>query len=294
MTPIEAVTKQIIALLDKGVKPWQCSWNQGACLPVNYIGKPYQGINVIMLWLSQSENQFEYNQWLTFKQAVDLGGKVAKGAKGTQIVRYGQITKTDDNGDDLTVGFLKNFTVFNVAQITGLPEHYYLVSESSKPTNQPIPIIDHFIESIPHEISLGGNRACYIPLLDSIAIPKLESFINSDAFYGTYLHELAHWTGHKSRLNRNFEGKRARNDIAFEELIAELTASFLCAKFNIVSTLEGHANYIGSWLKHLKDDRRYFYDAVKEAEKAFNHLCEIADINGYLSDMQDDDTSIAA
>ena len=260
MDVYEIVTNRIIKSLEAGVVPWRKPWSSSTGRPCNYLTrKPYQGVNV---WLTASAG-YSSPFWLSFKQVSDLGGKVLKGEKGTPIVRYSKYTKTDADGNERELFFIRYSTVFNVAQTSGLDieqlgEHVPNVNADAIVANYHGPAIVH-----------GHDRAFYSPARDQISLPAPSNFNSPDAYYSTLFHELVHSTGHSSRLNR-------LSDTAFfgseqyskEELVAELGAAFLCAEAGISNEETQSASYINEWLKVLKSDRRLIVSASSQAQKA--------------------------
>jgi len=198
---------------------------------------------------------------------------VRKGEKGTQVVFYSQVTKseikpTDLNPDKSTYALLKSYYVFNSDQIEGL--------EITKPepviaTFNPVPALDDRIIKTGAQISHGGGRAFYRPSSDSITIPDRSTFLSESHYYATVLHELTHWSGAEHRLDRT-KGKRfADSAYAFEELVAEMGAAFLCADYGIEGELQ-HADYIGNWLQCLKNDNKAIFNAAALAQKAADYI----------------------
>jgi len=277
------VTNKIIADLERGnltwLHPWQSRHAAGhISRPLRAGGKAYRGVNILMLWASAMECGFNSPLWMTYRQAVELGGQVRKGEKGSLVVYADTYTKsgTDDNGADveLTVPFMKGYTVFNSEQVDGLPAHFYA---SNAPVNEDIHRIEtteQFFAATNATIKHGGNQAYYIPSQDYVQMPPLQCFRDAESYYATLAHEMTHWTRHESRLNRDLGRKRFGDaGYAMEELVAEIGAAFLSADLGITpETREDHAAYIASWLKVLKDDKRAIFTAASHAQKATDHL----------------------
>lgn len=272
----QVVTDQVIEALEAGVKPWACPWDvtQSSGLPENFsTGNEYTGMNVMLLWMSAQMNQFGSNQWLTFKQAQALGGNVIKGEKGTHIFFYKMLEKEKIvNGKEKKeeIPMLKTFVVFNLDQIEGVEktEPQEIVVRDPLELRQDI---EFFFEATGAKISYSGQKAFYRPSTDEIVIPDRERFDSTANLYATVMHELTHWTGHKSRLERTKGSKFGSKDYAFEELIAELGAAFLMADFGIVGEVQ-HESYIACWLEVLKGDKRYIFQAASKATKAHKYL----------------------
>jgi antirestriction protein ArdC len=280
----QRVTDQIVAELEKGVRPWLKPWNADHAAgritrPLRANGIPYRGINVLMLWASATEKGFAAPLWLTYKQAQELGGQVRKGEKGSLVVYANTITRTETDettGEDLEreIPFMKGYTVFNAEQVDGLPEHFYTVPQAALDPVARIAKAETFFAATGAEIHEGGNRACYNVTTDRVQMPPFVSFADPEAFYATLAHEITHWTRHPKRLSRDFGRRRFGDEgYAMEELVAELGAAFVCA--DLVLTLaprEEHAAYIGSWLKVLKDDKRAIFAAAAHAQRAADYL----------------------
>jgi len=278
------ITDQIVSALEQGVKPWTQPWNAGHAAgpvsrPLRYSGEGYSGINVLTLWASAMERGFGAPIWMTFKQALELGGHVRKGEKGSPVVYANTIqrTETDERtGDELDVSipFLKAYTVFNVEQIEDLPAHYYARAEGPANPDERIAHAEAFFAATGFDIRYGGNSAFYVPSADFIQMPDFAAFRDADSFYSTLGHESVHATRHRSRLDRDF-GRQRFGDAGYakEELVAELGAAFLCADLEL--TLEDrndHTAYIGSWLEVLKNDKRAIFTAAAHAQRAVDYL----------------------
>ncbi len=274
------ITSQIVSHLEKGVRPWVRPWNAEHAAgritrPLRHNGKPYSGINVLSLWASAMAQNFAAPIWMTFRQATELDAHIRKGAKGSLVVYADSITrkKTDEKtGDEIDreIPFLKGYTVFNVEQIEGLPEIYYA---KAAPNPDPVVRIEHaekFFTALGATIRHGGNRAFYSIAADAIQMPPFESFQDANSYYATLAHECTHWTGGKTRLDRDFGGHRFGSEgYAVEELVAELGAAFLCADLELaLEPREDHASYIATWLKVLAADNRAVFTAAAHAQRA--------------------------
>jgi len=271
----DSVTQNIINKLEQGIAPWIKPWSVASnnSADINAISKKeYNGINRLILGMSGYSSPV----WASFKQWQDLGGNVKKGEKGTQIVFYSQVTKSeikpnDPNPESSTYAMLKAYYVFNADQVEGI--------EFDKPapvidTFNPVPALDERIAKTGAQISHGGGRAFYRPSTDSITIPERSTFLSESHYYATVLHELTHWSGASHRLDRT-KGKRfADTAYAFEELVAEMGAAFLCADYGIKGELQ-HADYIGNWLTCLKNDNKAIFNAAALAQKAATYINEL-------------------
>ncbi|MGH6922849.1 MAG: ArdC family protein [Propylenella sp.] len=277
------ITNQIVAALEKGVKPWTQPWNAAHAAghvsrPLRHNGQPYAGINVLTLWCSAMERHYAAPIWMTFRQALELGGHVRKGEKGSPVVYANTVVKTEEgeNGEDeeRAIPFLKAYTVFNIDQIDDLPAHYYATANAEPNPDQRIVHAEGFFGATGFDIRHGGDSAFYVPSLDYIQMPPFEAFRDAQSYYATLAHESTHATRHKSRLDRDFGRKRFGDEgYATEELVAELGAAFLCADLRLkLEDREDHTAYIASWLKVLKDDKRAIFTAAAHAQRAVDFL----------------------
>lgn len=285
----QAVTDSILRILETGARPWVKPWKEGSTvasvLPLRANGQRYRGINVLILWAAMEEGGYASPYWMTYQQAHELGGQVRKGEKGTMVVYYGVgQAKLSDSGDegagkgeeDRRFRFLKTFHVFNAGQIENLPETFRAqgVCESEGDEFERIVSLEDFVTHTGARIRTGGNRAYYRQDADFIAMPAFSAFKSAEFYYSTLAHELTHWTRHASRLNRAF-GCITWGDEGYakEELVAELGAAFLGAEFGFAPEhLDDHAGYMSSWLKVLKDDRRFIFVAAAKAQAAADFL----------------------
>jgi Antirestriction protein len=273
----ETVTARIVAELEQGTVPWVKPWKGSGIgdLPYNAATqRRYHGVNVLLLWSTAFERGYRYASWLTYLQAKSLGGQVKKGEHATPIVFAGSTVKESATGEEEKYRFLRFFSVFNVEQVSGLPQRFTDIPPPS-PLDEAMASVEHFIARLGADVRHGGNRAAYAPALDCILLPYREQF-ESDAHYlATKLHEHGHWTGHRSRLDRNLSGRFGDEAYAAEELVAELTAAFLCAELAIPGQLR-HPEYLANWLKVLRNDMRAIFTAAGKATEAANYMRSIA------------------
>lgn len=279
----QTVTGQIVAALEAGTKPWEQPWTGSAVLrPLRFNGERYRGVNTLILWMAQTAAGYRSPYWMTFKQALELGGAVRKGEKSTRVVYYGQADRKEEGegGDDAPGGkvrFLKTYCVFNVDQIDGLPARY-AVQEETAPvgTVEQVAAAEAFFANIPAVIREGGSQAYYAPGPDEIHMPPLSAFRDGEFHAITLGHELIHWTKHPTRLDRDMgrgRGEGARDAYAREEIVAELGAAFLGAELGLrPDHINDHASYIAGWIKALKNDSRLIFTAAAHAQRAFDLL----------------------
>ena len=281
------ITDKIIAELEAGRVPWVQPWGTSAAkaplgLPKNAsTERQYSGINVLLLWGAVIERGFSGQSWLTFRQALSLGGNVRKGERGTTVVYADRFVPEDEKrraretGEDAqAIPFLKRFTVFNTDQCENLPEDV-AIAAPPVPTGLIEPHVEALIAATGIDFRIGGERAFYVPAHDYVQVPPPQAYFEPINWHRTALHEMGHATGHVSRLGRDFSGSFGTKKYAFEELIAEINAAFCCASLGIAPTVR-HADYIGSWLEVLREDDRAIVRAASQAGKAADWLLAFA------------------
>ncbi|MFG0634631.1 ArdC family protein [Pseudomonas sp. xss_2] len=288
------VTNKIVSALSQGLIPWIKTWTttglqDDSPFPINAITRrSYAGINIPLLWAEARLRGYRQDRWLTYNQARKAGGHVRKGEQSTLAVLYkpmskeahdeeGQVVR-DEQGNIKMEQFalLRTHCLFNIEQTEGLPNEEQPRDESTDSTA--------FIDHAPAEqllIASGariehryGDSACYLPIRDLIQLPTKAQFLDVGSYYATALHELTHWSGHHSRLNR--EGITGGHGFgsaayAFEELVAEMGSAFLCALTGTQGELR-HEEYLASWLKILKEDKRAIFRASGQAREASEYL----------------------
>ncbi|MFS0738968.1 ArdC-like ssDNA-binding domain-containing protein [Sphingomonas sp. 1P06PA] len=260
------ITDQMIVMIEAGTRPWSKSWNGSTApnIPLRSTGDPYRGINVLALWVASMAKGYASPHWLTFKQALALGGCVRKGEKGSTVVYANKIEvddRSDQGGDEAKrqVAFLKRYTVFNAEQIEGI--------EAKCPAPPPIITatnaderdaeLDALFARVPVTVRHHGSQPYYQPSSDHVVMPAFADFHASDDYYSTLAHELCHATGHVDRLARPTLISTKREDYAREELVAELGAAFVSGAIGIkLHNREDHAAYLASWLQALHLYRR--------------------------------------
>ncbi len=284
----QAVTDRILASLKDGIIPWEKPWQAptfpGGNFPRNFrTGKPYRGVNVMLLWSTPYSAPF----WLTYKQAQELGGIVRKGEKGTAIVFYKQFNGKKDGTDQTAEQpeeqsnskgrspfMLTSYTVFNVEQCDGLklPELLPSVEPDLFEQDAACEAMVDAWEDRPFLQRLSPNeyRAFYRPATDTVHMPARSRFVDSALYYSTLFHELVHSTGHETRLNRTFGSSFGDDLYSREELIAETGAAFLCAVAGIANqhTERNTTAYLQNWIAKLEGDNRLILQAAAAAQKA--------------------------
>ncbi len=277
------ITARIIAELEAGRLPWVQPWGTPAAaaplgLPRNAAtGRAYTGVNVLILWGAVVAHGFSGQGWLTFRQALALGGHVRKGERGTTVVYADRFIPDDerrrarDAGEEpQAIPFLKRFTVFNCDQCENMPNSI-AVAPPPVPEGLILPRAEALIHASGIEFRVGGTRAFYNSRHDYVQVPPPQAFFDPVNWHRTALHEGAHATGHASRLKRDLSGSFGSRKYAFEEMIAEISSAYLCAALGIVPTVR-HADYVGAWVEVLRGDDHAIVRAASQASKAADYL----------------------
>ncbi len=281
----QEVTDTIIEAIEADPGRWTRPWRTGPdgvpCgdygMPFNATtGSTYRGVNVLLLWHRAARLGFETNAWASYNQWLKRGAQVRKGERGSTIVFFRTIEREGkDGGDPERIPVLRHYTVFNADQVDGY----------TPPTVQPQPLVERieaagdYVANTGAKVEHGGSRAFYSPFSDHIGMPYLSQFRDTDHgtaaehYQSTLLHELVHWTGHRDRIDRELRNRFGDDGYAAEELIAELGAAFLCAELGIDSEpRQDHAQYLASWLRVLKSDKRAIFTAAARASEAAEYL----------------------
>lgn len=265
----QEVTNAIIAALQTGTVPWI---RPGAGFPTNRTtGAAYHGLNVILLWLRATQMGYPTDRWMTFNQGKAIGAMVRKGEKGVHCIKYSVIEKEEKDPatgkvEVRRIPFLNSFVVFNEAQFDDLPE---LKDTAAMPARV----------GLVHDLmQVGANvrvdsRIRYDEATDTVFIPTSDAFETEDMFAATLSHLMVHWTGASSRLKRDVSAKPGLNAHAFEEMVAEIGAAFLCASYGVPS-LEHHTDMVKDWLEVLEADKSAVFKAASMAGKAVEYLHE--------------------
>lgn len=277
------ITDKIIAELEAGRIPWVQPWGTTAAkaqlaMPRNAsTQRRYSGINVLILWGAVIEHGFAGQSWLTFRQALSLGGNVRKGEHGTTVVYADRFTPDDERRRAAETGdtpgaipFLKRFTVFNADQCDGLPNEIATAAPPPQPSLIE-PRVEALIRATRIDFRIGGAQAFYSPTFDFVQVPPPQAYFEPINWHRTALHELSHASGHSSRLDRDLSGSFGTKKYSFEEIIAEVSAAYLCASLGITPTVR-HADYIGGWLDVLRADDRAIVRAASAASKAADYI----------------------
>lgn len=283
----QIVTDKILELLDAGTVPWHKPWRGGAAgKPKNAISKKsYRGVNVFLLGMTAIMEGYDSPFWVTYQQAKQLGGNVRKGQKSTLIVFYRmfETSKTLDTGkiETKTIPMLRYYNVFNLDQCDNVTvPKAETVGKIDDLEFEPIEACEHIVahyKDTPGIYHDGGGRAYYRPASDSVHLPERRKFENVEEYYSTLFHELAHSTGHESRLNRHDNDQKqaafGSADYSKEELIAEMGAAFLSGTAGIESaTIELSAAYIDGWRGAIKGNKKLVVQAAAAAQKASDYI----------------------
>lgn len=264
----EIITNEIIKKLEAGVIPWMRPWSGGEC--VNYVTQePYKGINRMLL---------DGGEYLTFNQVKSLGGKIKKECHSHIVIFYTPYEKEDEtSGEKKILPCLKYYRVFSLADVEGLESRQDTVLKPNFKIDDCDKLVNDYTAN--NKIKLQNEqlsgRAYYSPDDDQIVLPMLEQFKSSEHYYATAFHEMAHSTGHRSRLNRLDRSARfGSQNYAKEELVAELTSAMLCKNYGIDSAelLDNTASYIDGWMRAIRKDTNLVISAAAKAEKAYEYI----------------------
>jgi antirestriction protein ArdC len=274
------VTNKIVAAMEADPGQWTKPWSTNGRPKNATTGRRYSGVNILLLGLSGASKGYPSGLWASYKQWQGVGAQVNVGEKGTAIVYASTFTPKDAEPDTKSIAFLKSSSVFNAAQVDG-----YTAEEAAPvSTVQRIKDVDQFTHATGADVRHGGDRAYYSLSQDFIGMPEPSSFKDTatatatEGMYGTLLHELTHWTGHKSRCDREFGKRFGTQAYAAEELVAELGASFLCAGLGLAAEPRpDHAQYLNSWIRLLKADKRAIFTAASKASQAVEWLEQAQD-----------------
>ena len=277
---MDELVKDFVKKLEEGTAPWINPLGESNCMPMNYKSRRmYKGVNVLLLWMRMEQEGFTTPYWMTFKQCKLMGGNVIKGSAGQKIVFFEpKEIETDSGKEDEEKRYrwiTRSYTVFNIEQ-TDLSPPEKTVSDDDK-AQAKYPVADGFIERTKAEIiRKEGLRPAYHPKKDIIYMPVVEGFSHPDEYYSTLLHELSHWSGHPDRLSRITLGKFGTHAYGYEELIAELSAAFLCSYLNIPLEKNQHPEYLANWAEAIGEKPNILFKASNQEQAAFEYLKDLA------------------
>jgi len=282
MSVYSIVTEKIITAINDGVKPWERPWRSED--HHNMIsGRKYNGVNKLLLEMACQTHFYGHRRWITMNQAKDKGLQIIKGEKSALVTFFTfRKQKNADgsvNANAKEIPSLRYYKVFNVQSFENADE--YLPAPTPVDKQSVYAKAQAFVDDLVNNHGLiikQSTEAAYFPEDDYITMPPIGLFTAAgegsnalSSYYATLLHEISHWTGHESRLNREFTGRFGTQSYAFEELVAENAASMLCAELGLPYTSQ-HAAYIGSWLKVLGEDDKAIFTAIRHAKEVHNHL----------------------
>jgi len=279
--PIQEITDKMLVALEEGAAPWQKPWLGRFGRPTNpTTGKPYHGINVLLL----ANTDLQDLRFCSYKQAQKEGWQVRPGERAQEIYFYKPFAVATDKIDPDTlepvmklIPVFRSYPVFNLGQMEGAPPpEIRVVREDGGLDADVVARINGIVAASGIEIINGRSRAFYTPATDKISMPVRESFNSDAAYYATLLHEMAHATGHESRLNRTFSFDRGSPEYAREELRAEMASAFMSMHLGIPSNIEGHQSYVSEYIDLLKRDKRELLRAAKDAEAIASHVLSLA------------------
>ena len=282
-----SVTAQIVTAIEQGVGTWRMPWHTSgryAFSPINVASKkPYRGINTVCLWAAAQAKGYASGEWGTYQQWQERGAQVRKGERATTIVFWkfaNQPQETQDDGEQPAGGsrllFTRGYSVFNAAQVDG----YTPKVDAERPMPERIAHAEAFFNCVAADIRHGGNQAFYSPSGDYVQMPPFAAFRDGVSYYSTLAHEHTHWTAGAARCNRELGKRFGDAAYAAEELIAELGAAFTCAHLGLsTEPREDHAQYLQSWLRVLKADKRAIFTAASKAQQAADWLVQRAGVS---------------
>jgi antirestriction protein ArdC len=287
-TLYEEITNKIIAQLEAGCLPWVQPWGSSGVraplgLPRNAAtGRTYSGINVLILWDAVVKRGYATQSWLSFRQALGLGGHVRKGERGTTVVYADRFVPDDvrdrahERGEEPRgIPFLKRFTVFNVEQCAALPDGI-AAPPPAVDASLVLPQVEELIRATGADFRIGGDNAYYDVAGDYIRVPPPQAFYEPVNWHRTSVHELSHWTGAPSRLARDLSGPFGSKPYIFEELCAEIACAYTLSALGVVPTVR-HADYLGAWIDLLTEQNRAIVRAASAASKAADYLLAFRD-----------------
>lgn len=313
------MVETLISFIEQDPAQWEAGWYKAPSIPPlnGKTQRNYKGLNAFYLYVIALQHGYRDPRWLTFNQVKEFGGNVKSGEKSSEIffwTWYDKKTKkpfdvktldgmTDEEKQEYKQEnvrpVIKFYQVFNAQQCDKLPEYELIQTPemAAEERARQNDLIETVIANSEAPIQYnGGNRAYYSPMSDSIHLPEIKDFKTMQDYYATALHEIAHSTGHESRLNRSLKGIFGSPDYAREELRAELASVFMQTELGISvegKHFENHGSYLASWLKAVKDNPKEFYSAASDAEKISDYVSshylkerEREDIYGIVYDWQ--------
>jgi antirestriction protein ArdC len=271
----QILTDNILKMIDAGTAPWLKPW-KASDAPRNISGRHYRGINTFVLAMVGASRGYTDSVWMTFNHIKANGGTIKAGEekRHTPVYLWNWVKRKDGTGDDDTFPIFRFYLVWNIAQVDGIE---LPAREPAREVNM-IDAAQAIVDGMPNRpaMAFGGDRAYYAPALDKVVLPLQTSFKGDEEYYHVCFHELAHSTGHKSRLNRKEVDQptyHGSHDYSLEELVAELTACFLSSEAGIGDrVVTNAAAYLDGWSKALRHDPKMFATAAARAQKAADYI----------------------
>jgi antirestriction protein ArdC len=267
---LEKLVDTLVEQMEAGAGEWKMPWHSFG-MPHNAMSKrPYRGTNIVSLMFAG----YQRTGWATYKQWFEAGCQVRKGEKATHVFLLKPMEREDDDGNIKRSTMMRTFAVFNEEQVDG----WNPPPAPQLPEDQRLANLERAIAVVPAAIEHRGGRAYYSPIMDTVVMPEFAMFHSALGYYGTLAHELTHWTGHSSRLDRGMHTRFGDDLYAVEELIAELGSAMWCSLHGVdAASRDDHAAYLSSWIRVLKAEPAVLYTVASKAQAAVDLLCSYAD-----------------
>lgn len=276
-TIYETIANQIVTAIEEGADLYKMPWHRerfDITSPSNVMtGRSYRGLNVITLWMIAETRQFTSGSWATYQQWQEKGCQVRKGEKSASVFFWKNLKEGQAGAPSAEEGkarfVARAYNVFNADQVDGYEAPVVpVLSEAER-----IARAERFFAAIPASITYTESTPCFIPSTDAVQMMPFGRFKTAAGYYSVLAHELTHWTGAKTRLDRDLTGRFGSDSYAVEELVAELGAAFIAGQLQLPSDpRKDYAPYIASWLKVLKSDSRAIFTAAGKAQAAADYL----------------------
>jgi len=275
----QAIADKVIDSMKTLGSSWSKSWSTpSGLMPTSMsTNKPYNGINLLILGLTRATENYSSNEWATYNQWSKRNAQVIKGEKATTVIFFKPlIIKDKADGEEKTIPLMRTFSVFNACQVSGYES---AATVTIDPNTQPVTLADDFAASVGADVRHSDvTSAFYVPSKDFINVPFATQFGSEEAYATTLLHELTHWSGAKSRCNRNLLNTFGTKDYAKEELVAELGAAMLAGSLAVsMVPRDDHAKYLNSWIKRLGEDPSIIFSAAAKASQAARWLTDTSE-----------------
>lgn len=290
------ITETLIAEIEQGATTWSMPWHRIGAAPMSPLGRRYSGINHLWLSLLASSRSWDSHVWGTYRAWQSAGAQVRKGERSTEVILMAPVEGKDRDADGQRKRFLlaKTYRVFAAEQVDGAEEIVARRRPERPALDSPESIapLDGWFERVGANVAHGGDRAYYSPLWDEIRLPALAQFKSAPLYYSTRAHETVHWSGHKSRLDRDLSGRFGSDSYAAEELVAELAAALWCGAAGLsAATRDDHAGYLAGWLRVLRADPMHLRTVASRAQAAVSYLFGLA---GDLGSLEEPDEALAS